>query len=304
MFVMMNHARLNVGIQGLAIGERAYQQALGYARERVQGKAVGCAEKTTIIDHPDVRRMLMTMKSQIEAMRALAYVAAAALDRAHAHPTPEGREAAKAYAELLNPVVKGWCTEIGNEVASLGVQVHGGMGYIEETGACQHLRDARITTIYEGTTAIQANDLVGRKILRDQGTNIRATLADVVTLAQELNQNANASLRDIGKALAEGAEAAGRAVDWLLTAGAEDPRLPSAAAVPLLKLMGVVLGGHQLARGARIAEARLAEGGDFHATKLATAHFYAGHVLPQAQGLAHTIIEGSRSVMALKQECL
>ncbi|HLN22698.1 MAG TPA: acyl-CoA dehydrogenase [Patescibacteria group bacterium] len=302
MFVMMNHARLNVGLQGLAIAERAYQQARDYARERIQGKAVGCAEKTGIIDHPDVRRMLMTMKAQIEAMRALAYVAAGALDVAHSHPDAGQREAAKRYAELLNPVVKGWCTELGVEIASQGVQVHGGMGYVEETGACQHLRDARITPIYEGTTAIQANDLVGRKILRDQGVAVRAELALAEALARTLSQSPETALAAIGAALATGTDAAQQAVTWLLAAGAEDPRLPSAAAVPLLFMMGTVLGGYQMARAARIAAQRLDDGeGDpaFYRTKLNTAWHYAEHVLPQSLALLVTITQGARTVMSV-----
>jgi alkylation response protein AidB-like acyl-CoA dehydrogenase len=307
MFVMMNHARLNVGIQGLGIAERSYQQARGYARERVQGKAVGTADKGGIVDHPDVRRMLMTMKSQIEAMRALAYVAAAALDNAHSHPDATAREQAKRYAELLNPVVKGWCTEVGNEVAYLGVQVHGGMGYVEETGSCQHLRDARITTIYEGTTAIQANDLVGRKILKDRGEAIGQALADVSTLAATLAKSANPALAEIGTALSEASQLTTKAVDWLLGAGAEDPRLPSAAAVPLLRLVGVTLGGHQMAKAAQIAKAKLDAGeGDpaFLKAKITTAQFYANQILPQALSLSRIVINGSRSVMVTDSDQL
>ncbi|HVI52901.1 MAG TPA: acyl-CoA dehydrogenase [Candidatus Sulfotelmatobacter sp.] len=302
MFVMMNHARLNVGIQGLAIAERAYQQARTYARERVQGKAVGCSEKGGIVDHPDVRRMLMSMKSQVEAMRAIAYVAAAALDVAHGHPDAEAKEKAHRMAEFLNPIVKGWCTEVGNEVASLGVQVHGGMGYIEETGACQHLRDARITTIYEGTTAIQANDLVNRKILRDQGATARLALADVAALAEELSGKSDEFLKGIGSELAAAAAVALQSVEWLLGAAVREPRLPAAAGVPLLRLLGYVFGGYQLARAAKIARARLdANDGDqgFYLSKLATAWFYAESILPQVYGLGITITKGSRTVMTV-----
>ncbi len=305
MFVMMNHARLNVGLQGLAIAERAYQQALAYARERIQGKPIGCSEKSAIIGHPDVRRMLMTMKARVEAMRALSYVAAAALDKAHSHPSPEQRAATKRYAEFLNPIVKGWCTETGNEVASLGVQVHGGMGYIEETGAAQHLRDARITTIYEGTTAIQANDLINRKLLRDQGVEARQALDEVAGLAEDLSHQSDDDLRTIGRALRQGAETASRAVAWLLTAAGEDPRLPAAASVPLLMLLGTVLGGHQLARAAVAARRHLEAGnGDpsFHAAKLKTARFYADNLLPQAAGLLGAATDGARSVIALDDD--
>ncbi len=307
MFVMMNHARLNVGIQGLAIAERAYQQALNYARERVQGKAVGMKEKTTIVDHPDVRRMLMTIKAHVEAMRALAYVEAAALDRAHAEPDEAARKQAFLYAEFLNPIVKGWSTEIGVEMASLGVQVHGGMGYIEETGACQHLRDARITPIYEGTTAIQANDLVNRKIMRDKGETARAVLEQVAKLAEELAGSHNAALTSIGSSLGDGAEDALLALDWVLNAAAQDPRLPAAASVPLLFLFGTVLGGYQMARAAKIASQRLEAGeGDaaFYDAKVKTAWFYAEQVLPKAQSYLNSITRGSATVMALTPDQL
>ncbi len=302
MFVMMNHARLNVGIQGLGIAERAYQAALAYARDRIQGKPVGCAELSPIVDHPDVRRMLMTMKAEIEAMRALVYVAAAALDKAERHPDAAARERAKRYAELLNPVVKGWCTELGVEIASLAVQVHGGMGYIEETGACQHLRDSRITPIYEGTTGIQANDLVNRKILRDKGDTARGVLEEVSSLARDLAQRNDDAFRSIGAALAIAAEEARRSLDWVIAAQAEDPRLPAGAAVPLLRLFGTVLGGHQLARAAVAARRRL-DGGDpqtaFLDAKLKIAWHYAESVLPQASGLAAAATRGARTVMTL-----
>jgi 3-(methylthio)propanoyl-CoA dehydrogenase len=302
MFVMMNHARLNVGIQGLGIAERAYQQALAYARERVQGKPVGQERVSPIIDHPDVRRMLMTMRAKIEAMRALAYVAAAGLDKAARHPEAERRAEAKRIAEFLNPIVKGWCTELGVEVASLALQVHGGMGYIEETGAAQHYRDARITTIYEGTTGIQANDLVNRKILRDRGETARAVLAEASQLAGELGARNDAVLRGIGTALASGVEDARGALAWLLEAADTDARLPAAAAVPLLGLFGTVLGGHQLARAALIARQRLDAGdGDsaFCEAKLKTAWHYAETLLPQSAGLMTAATRGAQTVMAL-----
>ncbi|MGE5476402.1 MAG: acyl-CoA dehydrogenase [Bacteroidales bacterium] len=307
MFVMMNHARLNVGIQGLGIAERAYQQARGYACERVQGKPAGAAAISPIVDHPDVRRMLMTIKANVEAMRALAYVEAAALDKAHAEPDEKKRAGAFRLAEFLNPIVKGWSTETGFEMASLGVQVHGGMGYVEETGAAQHLRDARITAIYEGTTAIQANDLVNRKILRDKGVTAKAVLAEVSSLASELVAAPDATLKAIGVELAEGGRAAGVAVDWLLNAATQDARLPAAAAVPLLKLMGVVLGGFQLARAARIARAKLdTQDGDlaFFDAKLKTAWFYAEHILPQAPALLASITRGAATVMCVPVEQL
>jgi alkylation response protein AidB-like acyl-CoA dehydrogenase len=302
MFVMMNHARLNVGVQGLGIAERAYQQARAYASERIQGKPAGAAAVTPIADHPDVRRMLMTMKAHIEAMRALAYVEAAALDKAHAEPDEAKRAGAFRFAEFLNPIVKGWSTETGVEMASLGVQVHGGMGYVEETGAAQHLRDARITPIYEGTTAIQANDLVNRKILRDKGVTAKAVIAEVAALASELVASPDSALKAIGIELAEGGRTAGAAVDWLLGAATQDARLPAAAAVPLLKLFGVVLGGFQLARAARVARAKLDAGqGDaaFMDAKIKTAWFYAEHVLPQAPAQLAAITRGAATVMTI-----
>src|SRR6266567_988164 len=197
MFIMMNMARFSVGLEGVGIAERAYQRALAYAKERVQGRAVGEEKSTgtaTIIQHPDVRRMLLSMRSQTEAMRALAYVTAGALDNANAHPDPEARKRHQAFAELMIPIVKGWCTETAQEIAYTGVQVHGGMGFIEETGAAQHYRDARIITIYEGTTGIQANDLIGRKTARDGGATARAVADDIDRVAARLASHPNESL--------------------------------------------------------------------------------------------------------------
>jgi hypothetical protein len=305
MFVMMNHARLNVGLQGLAIAERAYQQARAYALERVQGKPIGCSERTTIVDHPDVRRVLMGMKAEIEAMRALSYVAAAALDKAHGETDPAGRSAAQRYAELLNPIVKGWCTERGVEIASLGLQVHGGMGYIEATGAAQHLRDARITTIYEGTTAIQANDLVNRKILKDGGATLRHALAEVSGLGGTLSDEADPLLADIGRALCSATADALAATEWLLKIAQQDPRQAAAAGVPLLNLLGTLLGGHQMARAARLSAARSAgPQRAFYQAKLQTAWHYAEAILPRSSSLLATITRGSRTVMALTHDQL
>ncbi|MBY0432407.1 MAG: acyl-CoA dehydrogenase, partial [Rhodospirillales bacterium] len=301
MFVMMNHARLSVGVQGLAIAERAYQQARAYAAERVQGKTLGSADaRAAILYHPDVRRMLMTMKSQVEAMRAVAYAGAAAIDRAHRDPEPERRAAFLQRFELLTPIIKGWCTETGVEIASLGVQVHGGMGYVEETGAAQHLRDARITTIYEGTTGIQANDLVFRKVLRDRGAGIGTLIQDMRDLDADL-----APFPELRGGLAQGVAALSDAVNWLLATN--DPVLPAAGAVPFLRLAGTVVGGWQMARAALIAQAGLATGeGDraFYQAKLATARFYAENILPLAQGLAKVVTTGSDSVMALAEDQL
>jgi alkylation response protein AidB-like acyl-CoA dehydrogenase len=301
MFIMMNNARLNVGLQGVALSERAYQQALGYARERIQGKAIGKSERGPIIDHPDVRRLLFTMKAQLEAMRALAYVEAAALDLAEHENTDEKRKQGQLLADFLNPIVKGWCTETGIRVASAGVQVHGGMGFIEETGAAQHYRDVRITAIYEGTTAIQANDLINRKLGRDQGAVAKALLADVKALAVSMAKDASKDLAAIGAAMEEAHGEALAAIEWVLASAAEDARLPAAASVPLLLLLGTVLGGHQMARSAVAAHARLAEG-DFMTAKIATALHYMQHVLPEALALRRTVTAGSATVMSLSSE--
>ena len=291
MFIMMNAARFSVGLEGVAIAERAFQRALAYARERLQGKdLVDGGQTVPIIRHPDVRRMLMLMKSQTEAMRALAYVVAAAMDFAQ----KTGDKRRQAFVDLMIPVVKGWSTETGIEIASLGVQVHGGMGFVEETGAAQYLRDARITTIYEGTTGIQAMDLVGRKIGRDGGAAAKQWIAEVRKLDAEL-----ARYPEIRKALAEGIKAAEECVQFIVSA--KDPRAPFAGAVPFLELMGIVAGGWQMARAALAAEK--ASGDDsFHKAKIATARFYADHVLVQAPALRNTVVNGSTGVMALSED--
>jgi len=308
MFVMMNHARLSVGVQGLAIAERAYQQARGYARERVQGRPAGStAERAAIVHHPDVRRMLMTMKCQIEAMRAVAYEGAAAIDIAHHDADAERRAAFRRHYELLTPIIKGWSTELSVEIASLGVQVHGGMGYVEETGAAQHLRDARITTIYEGTTAIQANDLVHRKVIRDKGAGIGALIADMRALDGRLAEQAGADFAAIRTALADAVDALDGAVAWLLGPDGRDPVLTAAAAVPFLRLAGTVVGGYQMARAALAAATRLAAGeGDqgYLTAKVATARFYAEHVLPTARAWAHTATAGAAVTMGVADDQL
>ena len=292
MFIMMNAARFSVGLEGVSISERAFQRALAYAKERLQGRDLVEGAKTVpIIKHPDVRRMLMLMKSQTEAMRALAYVVAAALDFAH----KTQNKAHQAFVDLMIPVVKGWCTETGIEVASLGVQVHGGMGFVEETGAAQYLRDARITTIYEGTTGIQAMDLVGRKIAREGGATARAWLAELKKLDAKL-----AAHPEIRKALADGVKAVEECVDFIV--GAKDPRVQFAGAVPFLKLMGIVAGGWQMARAALAAEKKLSEDKAFYEAKIATTRFYADHVLVQAPGLRNTVVNGAAGVMALTED--
>ena len=306
MFIMMNAARFAVGLEGVAIAERAFQRALAYAKDRMQGKdLVEGAQTVPIIRHPDVRRMLMLMKSQTEAMRALAYVVAAAMDFSVRAPSPEERKKHQAFVDLMIPVVKGWSTETGIEVASLGVQVHGGMGFIEETGAAQHLRDARITTIYEGTTGIQANDLIGRKIAREGGATAKAWLAQLARFDAELSKSRNADVAELRQALAKGAAAVGEAIDWLLATFGRDIKAASAGAVPFLRLMGIVAGGWQMARAALAAEAKLAarEGDQaFYAAKISTARFYADQLLSQAPGLAAVVKSGGAGALSIGDE--
>ncbi|MDA0983065.1 MAG: acyl-CoA dehydrogenase [Proteobacteria bacterium] len=305
MFVMMNAARFSVGLEGVAIAERAFQRALAYARDRVQGKELTGGKTVHIIQHPDVRRMLMLMKSQTEATRALAYVVAGAMDAAARHPDKETRARNQAFVELMIPVVKGWSTETGIEVASLGVQVHGGMGFVEETGAAQHLRDARITTIYEGTTGIQANDLMGRKIAREGGVTVKGWLALLAQFDGELAQSKNVDVRALRAALAAGAKGVAECVEYVLATAGKDPNAAFSGAVPFLKLMGITAGGWQMARAALIAEKQIASGNGeakFLSAKIATARFYADHVLSQAPGLAATVIAGAAAVMALDEE--
>ncbi len=302
MFIMMNAARFNVGLEGLGDAERAYQRAVGYARDRVQGAEVGVrgGPKVPIIRHPDVRRMLMSMRARIEAMRALAYVTAAALDNAHQNPDAAARAQAQAFADLMIPVVKGWGTESSIDIASLGVQVHGGMGYIEETGAAQHLRDARITTIYEGTTAIQANDLIGRKIAREKGATVNAVIGEMRTAAAALDGD----LALIGSRQLAAVDALERAVLWIVANFASDPKAVHAGAVPFLHLFGIVAGGWQMGRMAVIARARITAGdGDpFWPAKLATTRFFADHFLTQAAGLAESVIGGATGALDMADD--
>jgi len=306
MFIMMNAARFGVGLEGVAISERAFQRALAYAAERMQGRDIaGGGGTVPIIRHPDVRRMLMLMKSQTEAMRALAYVVAAAMDTAERHPDKELRARNQAFVDLMIPVVKGWSTETSIEIASLGIQVHGGMGFVEETGAAQHLRDARITTIYEGTTGIQANDLIGRKIAREGGATVKGWLEHLRGFDAELAQSKHADIQALRAQLAAGAHAVGEAVDWLLATFGKDVHAASASSVPFLRLMGIVAGGWQLARAARIAETRIAEGASdkgYLEAKIATARFFGDHVLVQAPALKNTVVAGGRAAMALADD--
>ena len=307
MFTMMNFARLEVGVEGVALAERAYQHALGFARQRVQGRETGVrgGERVTIIHHPDVRRMLMTMKSYTEAMRALAAAAAQALDVALSHPDPAMRQRQQAMFDLLTPVVKGWCTELSTEIASIGVQIHGGMGFVEETGAAQYLRDARITSIYEGTTGIQANDLIGRKIAYEKGATVRVLLDQLTAFDAELARFADhPGLSVMRRSLAAGAVALREATDWLLATYPTDPKAAAAGAVPYLKLFGTVAGGWQMVRAAVVAKQQLDRATpdhDFYRAKLATARFYADTILPLAQAYRAAVVDGSTSVLALTE---
>jgi len=298
MFTMMNTARLSVGIQGLAIAERAYQDALRYAQERRQGRAVGAprGEPSPIVEHPDVRRMLLTMKAQIEAMRALLYTNAVSIDLARHHPDQAEREARRELVELLTPVSKAWCTDLGVELASIGLQVHGGMGYVEETGVAQYLRDSRIAPIYEGTNGIQAIDLVLRKVPMRGGGAVAGLLAQMEALSPELAA-AGPALAGIGPALAGGVGALREATDWIISRGPAGPGDALAGATPYLRLSGLVIGGWLLARSA-LAASRLvhdATGPDaaFLQDKIGIARFYAGQLLPQAAGLLPAVTAGA-----------
>ena len=304
MFIMMNAARFAVGLEGVAIAERAFQRALAFSKERLQGRDLVAGGKAVpIIRHPDVRRMLMLMKSQAEAMRALAYTTAAAMDFAHKSENPAERKRHQAYVDLMIPVVKGWSTETGIEIASLGVQVHGGMGFIEETGAAQYLRDARITTIYEGTTGIQAMDLVGRKIAREGGETAKQWLAELKRFEAELARSKHPDVQSFKNQFAPGAQAVADCVEFIVASSAKDPRPAFAGAVPFLRLMGIVAGGWQMGRAALAAE-RTLQGGDrnFLEAKIATARFYGDHVLVQAPALRNTVVNGAAGVMALSEE--
>ena len=306
MFVMMNAARFAVGLEGLSIGERAYQKALSYAKERVQGTetAKKGGARVTIINHPDIRRMLMSMKSQVEAMRALFYSTAALFDIAKHHPDAGERKKHLMLGELLIPIVKGWSTELGIEIASTGVQIHGGMGFIEETGAAQHLRDARITTIYEGTTGIQALDLIGRKLGRDGGVTLRTLLGKVGETLQEISAIDEPSCQSIAAALGASLKSLGEASQWMGENFMKDPRLPAAGAVPYLMCAGYVMGGWQMARAAILAQKKLSGGegdAEFYRAKLGTARFYAEHILPKARTLSYEITHGAESVFAVSE---
>ena len=300
MFTMMNHARVNVGLEGVGIAERAYQHALWYTKERVQGKIIGdkSDEKKPILHHPDVRRLLMDCKARTEAMRTLAYYAAANIDKAHA-----GDAAAQSRVDLLTPVVKGWSTEQGVELSSTALQVFGGVGFVEETGAAQYYRDSRITTIYEGTTAIQANDLVGRKLAREKvpGAAMKALLSEMTATAQEIE--GVAGLAEISANLKSGIAALSKASDWILANYEGKPQAVHAGSVPFLKLTGIVVGGWLMAKSAAIAVKQIAAGSsdNFYKAKLATATYFAAHQLPFAAAYASEVIAGADSVFGLPE---
>ncbi|MFN6997406.1 MAG: acyl-CoA dehydrogenase [Aquincola tertiaricarbonis] len=306
MFIMMNAARFAVGTQGIALAERAYQKAVAYARERVQSRPVDGSMRTAapIIHHPDVKRMLMTMRACTEGCRAMALTAAAAYDAAHAHPDAEVRQQNQAFYEFMVPLVKGYSTEMSIDVASLGVQVHGGMGFIEETGAAQYYRDAKILTIYEGTTAIQANDLVGRKTARDGGATARAIAARIEQTEQALAASGSVHAGAVRQHLQAGREAFLRVVDFVVQQAKADPNAVFAGSVPYLLLAGNLVAGWQLARSLLVAEERLAAGVDepFMAAKIITSRFYADHILSKVPGVCHSIVEGSEGVTHMALE--
>jgi len=306
MFIMMNAARFAVGMQGVGVSDRAYQKAVAYAKDRVQSRPVDGSAKqpVAIIQHPDVRRMLSTMRALTEASRALAYVAAGHCDIAHRHPDEATRASHQAIYEFLVPIVKGWSTELSIDVTSLGVQVHGGMGFIEETGAAQYYRDARILPIYEGTTAIQANDLIGRKTVRDGGKVAKSLLAGVAETVESLGAQQGPAFESMKKYLEQGQRSLSAAIDFVVANTKEDPNAVFAGSVPYLKLAGIVLGGWQMARALLVAAQKRDEDPAFYSAKIATAQFYAEHVLPLASALEASIVsaKGGEGVLALSAD--
>ena len=304
MFIMMNAARYGVGVQGIGIADRAYQKAVAYAKDRVQSRPVDGSKpgSATIIHHPDVRRMLMTMRAMTEGCRAMASTAAAAFDAAHHHPDADARKQNQAFYDFMVPLVKGYSTEMSLEVTSLGVQVHGGMGFIEETGAAQYYRDAKILTIYEGTTAIQANDLVGRKTARDGGGTAKAIAAQIARTEAELAARDSVAARAVLKRLTAARTAFEQVVDFVAGQTKASPNAVFAGSVPYLMLAGNVMAGWQMARALLAAERLLALGDadqPFLQAKIATARFCAEHLLSKAPGTRDAIVEGGESVTAL-----
>jgi 3-(methylthio)propanoyl-CoA dehydrogenase len=305
MFIMMNAARFGVGVQGIAVADRAYQQAVNFARDRVQSRPVDGSMPTSapIIHHPDVRRMLMTMRAYTEGCRAMSAVAASAYDAAHHHPDSDTRKQNQAFYEFLVPLVKGYSTEMSQEVTSLGVQVHGGMGFIEETGAAQHYRDSKILTIYEGTTAIQANDLVGRKTAKDGGQVAKAICAQIeqTEIALQARANTSAASKAVLVRLSTARKALIEVIEFVASNTKTNPNAVFSGSVPYLMLAGNVVAGWQLARSLMIAEDELAQGHEaaFMQAKIHTAQFYAEHILSKAEGIKSSIVEGAGSVTAM-----
>ncbi len=308
MFVMMNAARLDVGVQGVGVAERAFQRALAYAQDRKQGRAPGVksGDMVAIYEHADVRRMLYSMKALTDASRAICYANAVAYDLAHHSTDDETRREAKALEELLTPISKGWSTDRANDVASLGVQVHGGMGYIEETGAAQHLRDARIAAIYEGTNGIQAMDLVGRKLQGDGGAAAKAFIGEVDSEAGVLKAAKRDDLKHIGEKLEAAADALRQSTEWLLEAAKADQESVLAGATPYLKQFGNVAGGYYLAKGALAAALAINEGVDkaYHESRIAIAAFFADNYLTEAAALTGAVTAGAKSVAKIDPELL
>jgi len=306
MFIMMNAARYGVGMQGIGVSERAYQRAVQYARDRVQSRPVdgSVAGSATIIHHPDVRRMLMTMRATTEACRAMASTAAAAYDAAHHHPDAEVRKAHAAFYEFMVPLVKGYSTEMSLEVTSLGVQVHGGMGFIEETGAAQYYRDAKILTIYEGTTAIQANDLVGRKTARDGGQNAKDVAAQIAKTEAQLTASGTPAAQSMALRLKAAREAFLEVVDFVAGKAKASPNAVYAGSVPYLMLTGNLVAGWQMGRALLVAQDKVAQGVDvaFMQAKVVTAQFYAEHILTKVPGLRDSVVAGGESACALPLE--
>ena len=306
MFIMMNAARYAVGVQGIAIAERAYQKAVTFSRDRIQSRPVDGSLPAAgpIINHPDVRRMLMTMRAYTEGCRAMATTAASAYDAAHHHPDADTRKANQAFYEFMVPLVKGYSTEMSLIVTSLGVQVHGGMGYIEETGAAQYYRDAKILTIYEGTTAIQSNDLVGRKTARDGGQTAKGIAGQIEATEAELLASGSAHALAVAKRLKTAREAFLSVVDFVAGNTKASPNAVFAGSVPYLMLAGNVMAGWQMARALLVAEKAVAAGTDvaFMQAKITTARFYADHILSQAPGVRDAIVDGADSVTAMPLE--
>jgi hypothetical protein len=303
MFIMMNAARYAVGVQGIAIAERAYQKAVAFSRDRVQSRPVDGSMKTSapIIHHPDVRRMLMTMRAYTEGCRAMATVAAAAYDVSHHHPDADTRKDNLAFYEFLVPLVKGFSTEMSLEVTSLGVQVHGGMGFIEETGAAQYYRDSKILTIYEGTTAIQANDLIGRKTGRDGGQTAKGIAAQIAITEADLLKSGSANAKAVAARLKAAREAFLNVVDFVVSGAKASPNAVFAGSVPYLMLTGNLVAGWQMGRALLVSEAELAKGNEavFMQSKITTARFYADHILTKVPGMRDSIVDGADSVTEL-----